>query len=99
MDIHFILASIGVFLAIIILLVIVLLIAKKYLSPSGNVNITINDKDTLSVPQGGTLLSTLAESGVYLPSACGGKGSSTLRRASSPASRLRTTGAWAVSAR
>ncbi len=75
MDIHFILASIGVFLAIIILLVIVLLIAKKYLSPSGNVNITINDKDTLSVPQGGTLLSTLAESGVYLPSACGGKGS------------------------
>ncbi|MBR1916548.1 MAG: NADH:ubiquinone reductase (Na(+)-transporting) subunit F [Bacteroidaceae bacterium] len=75
MDIHFILASIGVFLAIIILLVIVLLIAKKYLSPSGNVSITINDKDTLSVPQGGTLLSTLAESGVYLPSACGGKGS------------------------
>ncbi len=75
MDIHFILASIGVFLAIIILLVIVLLIAKKYLSPSGNVSITINDKDTLSVPQGGTLLSTLAECGVYLPSACGGKGS------------------------
>ena len=75
MDIHFILASIGVFLAIIILLVIVLLVAKKYLSPSGNVNISINDKDVLSVPQGGTLLSTLAESGVFLPSACGGKGS------------------------
>ena len=75
MDFNFIIASIGVFLAIIILLVIVLLVAKKYLSPSGNVTITINDKDTLSVPQGSSLLSTLAERGVYLASACGGKGS------------------------
>ncbi|MBQ7742188.1 MAG: NADH:ubiquinone reductase (Na(+)-transporting) subunit F [Bacteroidaceae bacterium] len=75
MDFSFILASIGVFLAIIILLVIVLLVAKKYLSPSGNVIITINDKDTHSVPQGSSLLSTLADSGVYLASACGGKGS------------------------
>ena len=73
--IQFILSSIAVFLAIIILLVIVLLVAKKYLSPSGNVTITINDKDTLSVPQGSSLLSTLADSGVYLASACGGKGS------------------------
>ncbi|MBO4599482.1 MAG: NADH:ubiquinone reductase (Na(+)-transporting) subunit F [Bacteroidales bacterium] len=75
MDFNFILASICVFLAIIILLVIVLLVAKKYLSPSGNVTITINGKDTLSVPQGSSLLSTLADSGVYLASACGGKGS------------------------
>lgn len=75
MDFNFIIASIGVFLAIIILLVIVLLVAKQYLSPSGNVTITINDKDTLSVPQGSSLLSTLAERGVYLASACGGKGS------------------------
>ena len=75
MDFNFIIASIGVFLVIIILLVIVLLVAKAYLSPSGNVNITINDKDTISVPQGSSLLSTLADSGVYLASACGGKGS------------------------
>lgn len=75
MDFHFILASIGVFLIIILLLVIILLVAKKYLSPSGNVNITINDKNTLSVSQGSSLLSTLADNGVYLPSACGGKGS------------------------
>ena len=75
MDFHFILASIGVFLTIILLLVIILLVAKKYLSPSGNVNITINDKDTISVSQGSSLLSTLADNGVYLPSACGGKGS------------------------
>ena len=60
MDMNLILTSIGVFLAIIIALVIVLLVAKKYLSPSGNVNITINGKDTLSVGQGASLLSTLA---------------------------------------
>lgn len=75
MDIHFILASIGVFLVIILLLVVILLVAKRYLSPSGNVNITINDKQTLSVAQGDSLLSTLSQNGVFLPSACGGKGS------------------------
>ena len=72
---NLILASIGVFLGIILLLVIILLVAKKYLSPSGNVNITINGKDTITVAQGGSLLSTMAENNIYLPSACGGKGS------------------------
>ncbi|MBQ0089995.1 MAG: NADH:ubiquinone reductase (Na(+)-transporting) subunit F [Prevotellaceae bacterium] len=75
MDTAYILSSIGVFLAIILLLVIVLLIAKKYLSPSGKVNIIINDKDTVAVEQGSSLLSTLAENDIHLPSACGGKGS------------------------
>ncbi len=70
-----IITSIIVFLIIILLLVVILLVAKSYLSPSGKVNITINGKDTLSVEQGGSLLSTLAENGIYLPSACGGKGS------------------------
>ena len=72
---QFILASISVFLVIIILLVIILLIAKKYLSPSGNVNIEINGEKTLSVPQGASLMSTLTENGIFLPSACGGKSS------------------------
>ncbi|MCR4699906.1 MAG: NADH:ubiquinone reductase (Na(+)-transporting) subunit F [Bacteroidaceae bacterium] len=72
---NFIFASIGVFLVIILLLVVILLVAKTYLSPSGNVNITINGKDKFEVGQGASLLSTLAEQGVYLPSACGGKGS------------------------
>ena len=74
-DINFILASVGVFLVITLILVIVLLVAKKYLSPSGLVTVTINGKDKLSVEQGGSLLSTLAANDVYLPSACGGKGS------------------------
>ena len=75
MDSNLILASIGVFLFIILLLVIILLVAKKYLSPSGKVTITINGKDSVSVDQGGNLLTTLSEQGIYLPSACGGKGS------------------------
>ena len=75
MDINFIFASIGVFLATILFLVVILLVAKKYLSPSGNVTVTINGDKTFSVNQGGTLLSTLSEQGIYLPSACGGKGS------------------------
>ena len=75
MDINFILASIGVFLVVIILLVIILLVAKKYLSPSGNVKITINGDTVLEVPQGNSVMSTLNENGIYLPSACGGKAS------------------------
>ena len=75
MNMTFILYSIAVFLIIVLVLVIILLIAKKYLSPSGQVTITINGKDKLSVDQGSSLLSTLAANDVYLPSACGGKGS------------------------
>ena len=71
---NLIIYSIGVFLAIILILVVILLTAKAYLMPSGNVTVKVNDKE-FSVPQGATLLATLAEQGVHLPSACGGKGS------------------------
>ena len=72
---QFIGVSIAVFLITILVLVVVLLIAKKYLSPSGKVTITINGDKKLEVEQGGSLLSTLNENGVHLSSACGGKGS------------------------
>ncbi len=75
MDIQFILASIGVFLAIILVLVIILLVAKKYLSPSGNVTMTINGDNKISVEQGSSVLATLSANDIYLSSACGGKGS------------------------
>ena len=75
MDTQFIIASIGVFLAIILLLVVILLVAKRYLTPSGKVNLTLNGREAISVDQGGSLLSTLSENGIYLSSACGGKGS------------------------
>lgn len=70
-----ILLSIGVFLAVILLLVVVLLVAKRYLVASGNVKVTINGDKTAEIPSGGSLLSSVASAGIFLPSACGGKGS------------------------
>ena len=72
---QFIIISIGVFLVTILLLVVVLLVAKKYLSPSGNVTIDINGDRGIEVGQGASLMNTLAENGIHLSSACGGKGS------------------------
>ena len=40
MDMNLILASIGVFLMVILLLVVILLVAKNFLVPSGNVKLT-----------------------------------------------------------
>ncbi|MBR1643751.1 MAG: NADH:ubiquinone reductase (Na(+)-transporting) subunit F [Bacteroidales bacterium] len=70
-----ILTSLVVFLVVILLLVALLLVLRAKLMPQGNVTITINDDKQLSVPMGGTLISTLAEQHIHLPSACGGKGS------------------------
>lgn len=75
MDINFIISSVGVFLAVILLLVVILLLAKKFLSPSGKVTITINGGKQLNVDQGSSIMATLNENGIYLPSACGGKAS------------------------
>ena len=72
---EFISISIVVFLIVILLLVGILLVAKKYLSPSGKVTITINSDQKLVVEQGGSLLTTLNDNGIHLSSACGGKGS------------------------
>ena len=69
-----IVASVVVFLILIVLLVGILLSAKAKLIPSGPVKITINGKRDLEVGSGGTLLSTLGEQKVFLPSACGGGG-------------------------
>lgn len=70
-----VLAGTGIFLLVTVLLVILLLIAKKFMVKSGDVNININDETDIAVPAGGSLLSALATKDVYLPSACGGKGS------------------------
>ena len=71
-----VLASALVFLVLTLLLVILLLVAKHYLVPSGNVKININNgTKELEVASGNTLLNTLHENGVMLSSACGGKGS------------------------
>lgn len=64
------------FFIIVLVLVIVLLIAKKLLVASGDVTITINGgQKTVEAQSGKSLLATLADGGVHLSSACGGKGS------------------------
>ena len=70
-----ILVAVGIFLIITLLLVIILLIAKKYLVHSGKVTITINNDSIIETNSGKSLLSTLSDENVHLPSACGGKGS------------------------
>jgi len=65
--------SILIFLIVIIALVAILLFAKKKLTPQGRVNLTINDEDHEVAP-GNTVLATLSNQNVFLPSACGGGG-------------------------
>ena len=65
--------SFGVFLFVILALVGILLYARKKLTPQGDVTLTINDED-VKVSPGNTILSTLSDQGVFLPSACGGGG-------------------------
>ena len=69
-----IIASVIVFLVLILILVSILLGAKAKLVPSGPVKININGEKDLEVGSGGTLLSTLGENKLFLPSACGGGG-------------------------
>jgi Na+-transporting NADH:ubiquinone oxidoreductase subunit F len=66
---------VGIFLLVTLLLVILLLVAKHYMVRSGKVTITVNKDTQLNVETGASLLSTLATENVFLPSACGGKGS------------------------
>ena len=66
--------SIAVSLGIVLLLVALLLWVRNKLMPKGKVKITINDDKTLEVQPGSSLMATLAEEKVFLPSACGGKG-------------------------
>lgn len=70
-----ILAAVVAFLVLILILVSILLFTKEKLAPSGPVKITINNDETIEVPSGGSLLTTLGNAGIFLPSACGGGGS------------------------
>jgi Na+-transporting NADH:ubiquinone oxidoreductase subunit F len=69
--------STGMFVAVVLGLVLVLLAARKQLVNTANVTILINDDadKALEVPAGTTLLNTLANNKIFIPSACGGMGS------------------------
>ena len=72
--VELILFSVVIFLIVMLSLVMVLLFAKAKLSPSGDVTLTINGQDKLKVSAGDTILTTLGNNKVFLPSACGGGG-------------------------
>ena len=66
--------SVVMFLFVMLMLVGVLLYARHKLVPTGPVKVTINEDKEITVNAGSTLLTTLSEQGIYLPSACGGGG-------------------------
>ena len=74
MDITIIISSVLVLTSVIFLLVTLLLVAKSKLLPSGPVSLKINGENEVEVSSGDTLLSTLGNNKIFLPSACGGGG-------------------------
>lgn len=69
-----IITSVIVFLIALLIPVAVLVIVRKRLTPQGKVNININGERDLEVEPGNSLLATLANEQIFLPSACGGGG-------------------------
>ena len=71
-----IISGVAMFTVVVLALVALLLGARRKLVQSGDVTITINDDPSLSlkVPAGNTLLGTLGDNKIFIPSACGGKG-------------------------
>jgi len=70
-------AGIGMFTAVVIAMVFVILAARSVLVSSGRIGIEVNHDPNarIEVSSGGKLLGALAEKGIYLSSACGGGGS------------------------
>lgn len=55
------------------ILALIILIAESYLMDYGEVELTINDEKKYQVRGGNTLLNTLKEQKIFIPSACGGR--------------------------
>ncbi|MCL5041227.1 MAG: NADH:ubiquinone reductase (Na(+)-transporting) subunit F [Gammaproteobacteria bacterium] len=69
-----IILGVGMFTAVVLTLVGVILAARSKLVASGDITIEINGERTITVPAGGKLLNTLSDNGIFLSSACGGGG-------------------------
>lgn len=69
-----ILVAVSMFTGVIVALVAVILLARNKLVSAGDVTIEINGEKSLTVEAGGKLLTTLANNGIFLSSACGGGG-------------------------
>jgi len=69
------LISIGAITALTIVLSIILVVADAFIANYGECKVTVNDKKELVVKGGRSLLSTLMAEEIFIPSACGGRGS------------------------
>ena len=66
------------FTAVVMALVGIILVAKSWIVPSGNITLVVNGRKELTVPVGGKLLGCLADSEIFVSSACGGGGTCAL---------------------
>lgn len=69
------LISIGATTGLTVFLAIILVIADAFIANYGEVELTINGKKKMTVKGGRPLLGTLMEEEIFIPSACGGRGS------------------------
>jgi Na+-transporting NADH:ubiquinone oxidoreductase subunit F len=66
--------GVTLFTAVILLLVAVILAARSKLVATGTVAVEINNDRELGIAVGSKLMNSLADNGIFVPSACGGKG-------------------------
>jgi Na+-transporting NADH:ubiquinone oxidoreductase subunit F len=66
--------AVGLFTLIVLMMVSVIMLAKAKLLPSGDVKVVVNKEKELVTQPGGKLLGSLADQGIFVPSACGGGG-------------------------
>jgi len=69
-----VLLGVGLFTAVVLVLVFIILVARSKLVATGAIKIVVNDEKELSVKPGGKLLQVLADNELFIPSACGGGG-------------------------
>jgi Na+-transporting NADH:ubiquinone oxidoreductase subunit F len=73
-------AGVIVFVAVVMVLVMLVLLARRLLVPRGTVRLVVNGRDIGRVPRERKLLAALIDGGLFIPSACGGTGTCGLCR-------------------
>jgi Na+-transporting NADH:ubiquinone oxidoreductase subunit F len=71
---HEIIYGVLCYLVLQLILVTLIVLARKSLVPGGEISILINEEKKLTTAPGGKLLMALADQGIFLSSACGGGG-------------------------
>lgn len=69
-----ILIAVSLYLAIVMVLIWLVMLAKRWLIPAGDVSILVNDQKEINTSRGGKLLGALSQQGIFVASACGGGG-------------------------